>query len=104
MLLYLQCGRLDQLGLSQNFLLLAPNTIVLDRLKDDIEGLSVFNKDPVLPPNGYNGRAWNFYPKVHIQDNIGSLSKSGNIFLTNIQRFVTRAEKIDDNSSMDYFL
>ncbi len=90
--------------LSQNFLLLAPNTIVLDRLKDDIDGLSVFNKDPVLPPSGFGGRSWNFYPKVHIQDNIGSLSKSGNIFLTNIQRFVTRAEKIDDNSSMDYFL
>ena len=90
--------------LSQNFLLLAPNTIVLDRLKDDIEGLSVFNNDPVLPPNGYSGRSWNFYPKVHIQDNIGSLSKSGNIFLTNIQRFVTRAEKVDENSSMDYFL
>ena len=90
--------------LSQNFLLLAPNTIVLDRLKDDIEGLSVFNNDPVLPPNGYGGRSWNFYPKVHIQDNIGSLSKSGNIFLTNIQRFVTRAEKVDENSSMDYFL
>ena len=31
--------------LSQNFLLLAPNTIVLDRLKDDIDGLSVFIKD-----------------------------------------------------------
>ena len=90
--------------LSQNFLLLAPNTIVLDRLKDDIEGLSVFNNDPVLPPNGYEGRSWNFYPKVHIQDNIGSLSKSGNIFLTNIQRFVTRTEKVDKNSSIDYFL
>ncbi len=90
--------------LSQNFLLLAPNTIVLDRLKDDIEGLSIFNKDPVLPPNGYGGRAWNFYPKVHIQDNIGSLSKSGNIFLTNIQRFVTRSETVDKNSSMNYFL
>lgn len=94
----------DDSELSQNFLLLAPNTIVLDRLKDDIEGLSVFNKDPVIPPNGYAGRSWNFYPKVHIQDNIGSLSKSGNIFLTNIQRFVTRAEKVDENSSMDYFL
>ena len=90
--------------LSQNFLLLAPNTIVLDRLKDDIEGLSVFNNDPVLPPNGYGGHSWNFYPKVHIQDNIGSLSKSGNIFLTNIQRFVTRTEKVDKNSSMEYFL
>ncbi len=90
--------------LSQNFLLLAPNTIVLDRLKDDIEGLKVFNNDPVIPPNGYTGKNWNFYPKVHIQDNIQSLSKTGNIFLTNIQRFVTRKEKIIDEYSIDYFL
>ena len=90
--------------LSQNFLLLAPNTIVLDRLKDDIEGLNVFNKDPVLPPNGYGGKNWNFYPKVHIQDNISTLSKNGNIFLTNIQRFVIRSEKNDEDSSMNYFL
>ena len=90
--------------LSQNYLLLAPNTIVLDRLKDDIEGLSVFNKDPVIPPNGYGGRSWNFSPKVHIQDNISSLSANGNIFLTNIQRFVTRSEKLEENSSMEYFL
>ena len=65
---------------------------------------SVFNNDPVLPPNGYGGRSWNFFPKVHIQDNIGSLSKSGNIFLTNIQRFVTRNEVNKKNSSMDFFL
>ena len=90
--------------LSQNFLLLAPNTIVLDRLKGDIEGLEVFNNDPVIPPNGYRGRSWNFHPKIHIQDNIGTLSKNENIFLTNIQRFVTRSDKIDENSSMDYFL
>lgn len=90
--------------LSQNFLLLAPNTIVLDRLKTDIEGLSVFNHDPVIPPNGYAGHSWNFYPKVHIQDNISSLSNSGNIFLTNTQRFNTRSEKVDEDSSLDYFL
>ena len=94
----------EESNLSQNFLLLAPNTIVLDRLKEDIEGLSVFEKDPVIPPNGYTGKDWNFFPKVHIQDNIGALSKNGNIFLTNIQRFVTRSEKVNDNSSMDYFL
>ena len=90
--------------LSKNFLLLAPNTIVLDRLKDDIEGLSVFNNDPIIPPNQYDGRNWNFYPKVHIQDNIGTLSKNGNIFLTNIQRFVTRSEQNEQDNSIDYFL
>ncbi len=90
--------------LSKNFLLLAPNTIVLDRLKDDIDGLRVFNKDPIIPPNQYDGRNWSFYPKVHIQDNIGTLSKNGNIFLTNIQRFVTREEKNEQISTRDYFL
>ena len=86
--------------LSKNFLLLAPNTIVLDRLKSDIEGLSIFNKDPIIPPNQFEGKNWNFYPKVHIQDNISSLSKNGNIFLTNIQRFVSRGEQAEENNSM----
>ena len=90
--------------LSKNFLILAPNTIVLDRLKSDIEGLSIFDKDPIIPPNQYKGENWNFYPKVHIQDNISSLSKNGNIFLTNIQRFVTRKEQTDQNNSIDFFL
>jgi type III restriction enzyme len=92
--------------LSQNFLLLAPNTIVLDRLKTDIEGLRVFRSDPALPPNNYEGRMWNsdFNPKIHIQDNIGSISKTGNIFLTNIQRFSNRTKSTDKNSSIDYFL
>ena len=90
--------------LSKNFLILAPNTIVLDRLKGDIEGLTIFNKDPIIPPSQYEGENWNFYPKVHIQDNIGSISKNGNIFLTNIQRFVTRSEKSEDINSIDFFL
>jgi type III restriction enzyme len=90
--------------LSKNFLMLAPNTIVLDRLKTDIEGLTIFNQDPIIPPNQYEGKTWNFFPKVHIQDNIGPLSKNGNIFLTNIQRFVTRNENSEQTSSIDYFL
>jgi type III restriction enzyme len=92
--------------LSQNFLLIAPNTIVLDRLKTDIEGLRVFRNDPAIPPNGYGDRMWNsdFNPKVHIQDNIGSISKSGNIFLTNIQRFTNRTSSSEKYSDIDYFL
>lgn len=92
--------------LSQNFLLLAPNTIVLDRLKTDIEGLRVFRTDPALPQNNYEGRMWSsdFNPKVHIQDQIGSISKSGNIFLTNIQRFSNRTKSADKYSTIDFFL
>ncbi len=93
----------EKSNLSNNFLVIAPNTIVLDRLRADIDGLKIFSEDPVLPPEGYDGKSWIFNPKIHIQDNVSSLSNTGNIFLTNIQRFVTRKEKIDD-TSIDYFL
>lgn len=94
----------DNNELSKNFLLLAPNTIVLDRLKDDIEGLKIFNNDPMIPPNQYSGKNWNFFPKVHIQDQIGSLSNEGNIFLTNVQRFSVRAKNTNKNDMSDFFL
>jgi len=94
----------DNTELSKNFLLLAPNTIVLDRLKDDIEGLKIFNNDPMIPPNQYSGKNWNFFPKVHIQDQIGSLSNEGNIFLTNVQRFSVRAKNTNKNDMSDFFL
>ena len=94
----------DNTELSKNFLLLAPNTIVLDRLKDDIEGLKIFNNDPMIPPNQYSGKSWNFFPKVHIQDQIGSLSNEGNIFLTNVQRFSVRAKNTNKNDMSDFFL
>lgn len=83
----------NQSSLSKNFLLIAPNTIVLDRLKEDIEGLKVFNVDPIVPYSGYHDKTWSFEPKVHIQDDIKTISKEGNIFLTNIQRFANRSEK-----------
>ena len=94
----------DNTELSKNFLLLAPNTIVLDRLKDDIEGLKIFNNDPMIPPNQYSGKNWNFFPKVHIQDQIGSLSNEGNIFLTNVQRFSIRTKNTNKNDMSDFFL
>ncbi|MGK2913513.1 MAG: DEAD/DEAH box helicase family protein [Porticoccaceae bacterium] len=38
--------------LARNFLLIAPNIIVLDRLRADFDGLRIFFNDPVLPDNG----------------------------------------------------
>jgi type III restriction enzyme len=75
-------------SLSRNFLLLAPNIIVLDRLRTDFDGLSIFFSDPVLPPAGWGGRNWrgDFAPQLHIQDDVGPLSPDGNIFLSNIHR------------------
>lgn len=40
-------------GLARNFLVIAPNIIVLDRIYKDFQGLRIFLKDdPVLPDNG----------------------------------------------------
>lgn len=41
--------------LSRNFLVIAPNIIVLDRLYHDFQGLRIFFDDPVLPDNGFEG-------------------------------------------------
>jgi hypothetical protein len=35
---------------------IAPNIIVLDRLRADFDGLRIFFNDPVLPDNGHDGR------------------------------------------------
>ena len=94
-------------NLSKNFLLIAPNTIVLDRLKTDIEDLKIFNQDPIIPPNNYDNKSWknDFRIKVHIQDDIFHLSEDGNIFLTNIQRFAERKKKSKTKNDLkDFFL
>ena len=95
--------------LSKNFLVIAPNIIVLDRLRTDFDGLKIFSEDPVLPENGTDGRNWrsDFQLTLHIQDEVGPLNSNGNIFLTNIHRVYddkTPAPTAEDENSMDYFL
>lgn len=91
-------------SLSKNFLLITPNTIVLERLKLDIEGLKVFSIDPILPHKGFDNKNWQFNPKVHIQDEVTSVSDLGNIFLTNIQRFSNTGKKRNVENLMSNFL
>ena len=95
--------------LARNFLIIAPNIIVLDRLKKDFDGLKIFYTDPVLPDNGFDGHNWrdDFQLTVHVQDEVRALRSTGNIFLTNIHR-VYAGDDIppspDDDNTMDYFL
>ena len=90
--------------LATNFLVIAPNIIVLDRLLADFTGLKIFSDDPLLPDNGYEGQNWqdDFQLTLHIQDNVTITRKTGNFFLTNIHR-VYAGTDIDDNLE-DYFL
>ena len=95
--------------LARNFLLITPNIIVLDRIKTDFTGLKIFFEDPILPDNGFGGQNWkdDFQITIHMQDDINTVRKTGNIFLTNIHRVYNTKDNIpsfDDENTMDYFL
>ncbi|SDY62268.1 DEAD/DEAH box helicase family protein [Nitrosomonas sp. Nm33] len=95
--------------LSRNFLVIAPNIIVLDRIYKDFKGVRIFFDDPVIPDNGFDGQNWrdDFQLTLHLQDDVRVMHRTGNIFLTNIHR-VYAGEDIppspDDDNTMDYFL
>jgi type III restriction enzyme len=96
-------------SLSRNFLVIAPNIIVLDRLRADFDGLRIFFNDPVLPVNGRGGRNWrdDFQVTLHIQDDVHAVRETGNIFLTNIHRVFlgdVSEPSLNDDDLRDYFL
>ncbi len=95
--------------LARNFLVIAPNIIVLDRIYKDFQGLRIFFDDPVIPDNGYDGRNWrdDFQLTLHVQDEVRVVRPTGNIFLTNIHRVYSGDDippSFDDENTMDYFL
>ena len=95
--------------LSRNFLVIAPNIIVLDRLRTDFDGHRIFFNDPVLPNNGHDGRAWreDFQMTLHIQDDVRVAREVGNLFLTNIHRVYLAdipEPSLEDDDLRDYFL
>lgn len=94
--------------LSRNFLIIAPNIIVLDRIYKDFQGLQIFFEDPVLPDNGFEGRNWrdDFQLTLHKQDEVRVTQPIGNIFLTNIHRVYLGDDvppSPDDDNSMNYY-
>jgi type III restriction enzyme len=94
--------------LSRNFLVIAPNIIVLDRLRTDFDGFRIFYTDPIRPDNGFAGRNWqdDFQLALHIQDEVRAVRETGNIFLTNIHRVYlgdVREPSLDDEDLRDYF-
>lgn len=96
-------------SLSRNFLLIAPNIIVLDRLRSDFDGLKIFFNDPILPDNGHQGRNWrdDFQITLHIQDDVRVVRETGNLFLTNIHRVFlgdVAEPSLDDEDLSNYFL
>ena len=97
-------------GLARNFLVIAPNIIVLDRIYKDFQGLRIFLKDdPILPDDGVDGHNWrdDFQLTLHVQDEVRITRPTGNIFLTNIHRVYAGGDipaSPDDEDMTDYFL
>lgn len=96
-------------NLARNFLIITPNIIVLDRIKFDFLGLKIFFQDPILPEDGYEGRNWrdDFQLTIHVQDEVGQVRKTGNIFLTNIHRVFEsngKSPSAEDVDTTNYFL
>jgi len=95
--------------LSKNILLIAPNIIVLNRLKKDFEGLKIYREDPIIPEDGFADKNWqsDFQITVHIQDEVKAISPAGNLFLTNIHRVFLSSKRetsFDDDNVSDFFL
>ena len=95
--------------LSTNFLFITPNIIVLDRIRSDFDGLKIFEQDPLIPKDGYEGKNWkaDFDITLHIQDEIKPKNSNGNIFLTNIHRVYLKKKtevSFNDENRKDYFL
>jgi type III restriction enzyme len=68
--------------MERHFVLIAPNLTVFERLKDDFERGTIFDKDPLIPSE-WKGD-WNL--SVALQDDAGGASTGGTLYLTNIHR------------------
>ena len=77
---YFHARRESDSPLSSNFLILAPNVIVFERLRTDFENGFVFRELPIVP------RGWRFDLQVILRGESTEPSAAGNLFLTNIQQ------------------
>jgi type III restriction enzyme len=74
---------------AKTFLLLAPNVIVLERLKTDFAGGRIFRSDPIIPRE--LEIFWEF--DCVMRGEAEKAPAEGMLFLTNIQQFYERADR-----------
>ena len=68
--------------LSTNFLIVAPNIIVYQRLERDFANNRIFHQLPLIPPEWRAG----FSQKVILREETTDPAPSGNLFLANIRQ------------------
>ena len=81
--------RVPNSPLSTNFLIIAPNVIVYQRLERDFEANRIFYELPLIPPE-WRGA---FSQKVILRGEAAEPDPTGNLFLTNIQQLYESRDK-----------
>ncbi|MBI4929441.1 MAG: DEAD/DEAH box helicase family protein [Bacteroidetes bacterium] len=89
---YFNAVREDEKEYAKNFLIIAPNIIVFDRLKTDFESGRIFKTDPLYPR--HFELFWNF--DFYMRGDGERTNSDGGLYLTNIQQFYER-----DNGKSD---
>ncbi len=79
--------------LPKTFLLIAPNVIVFERLRQDFQDGRIFQRDPLVPPEWKSN--WQF--TVILRDDPTPSSTRGTLYLTNVQRLHKRGNEESDN-------
>lgn len=96
---YFQKRREAGSKLSDNFLVVAPNVIVFERLEKDFGSNKIFRELPLIPP-GWN---WNF--KTIVREDTSTPNPSGNLFVVNIQQiYESRTQEWTPESALDAIL
>ncbi len=87
--------------LSSNFLIVAPNVIVYQRLEKDFANNRIFHELPLIPPE-WKGT---FSQKVILRGDAAEPDLDGNLFLTNIhQLYESRAEEWTAENAVEALL
>jgi type III restriction enzyme len=91
----------DERQYAKNFLILAPNVIVFDRLKSDFESGKIFRTDPLIPKHFQ----WWWEMEYYMRGDTERTNSTGSLYLTNIQQFYERSiksseEEVDIMTSM----
>ena len=84
--------------MASNFLILAPNVIVFERLRVEFEDLRIFRQLNLVPPE------WHLMLNVVLRGDTGELARDGNLVVTNIQQLHDRQNAWSPSNAIDSLL
>jgi len=85
----------DETQYAKNFLILAPNIIVFDRLKSDFESGRIFKTDPLIPKH----IQWWWEMEYYMRGDTERTNSQGSLYLSNIQQFYERPNRADNEET-----